>query len=250
MPRPLVVGNWKMNGSRRSTAELLEGLLQRWQGVHKAEVAVCAPFVYLAQVGRQLADSRIRYGAQDLSPHDDGAYTGDISAAMLSDMLCSFVIVGHSERRSIHRESNELVAEKAAAALAAGLTPIICVGESLEQRESNETLQVVEAQLKAVAERIGAERYASTVVAYEPVWAIGTGKTASPEQAQEVHSFIRRQLGANGADTPILYGGSVKPDNAEELFRQADIDGGLIGGASLDAEQFTQICEAADRIAD
>jgi triosephosphate isomerase len=249
MPRPLVVGNWKMNGSRRSIAELLEGLLQRWQGAHKAEVAVCAPFVYLAQVGRQLADSHIRYGAQDLSPHENGAYTGDISAAMLSDMLCSFVIVGHSERRSIHGESNELVAEKAAAALSARLTPIICVGESLEQREANQTLEVVEAQLKAVTERIGGEQYARAVVAYEPVWAIGTGKTASPEQAQEVHSFIRGQLGANGAQTPILYGGSVKADNAEELFRQADIDGGLVGGASLDAEEFSQICEAADRVA-
>lgn len=250
MPRPLVVGNWKMNGSRRSIAELLEGLLQRRQGAGEAEVAVCAPFVYLPQVGMQLADSRIRFGAQDLSPYESGAYTGDISAAMLKDVYCSYVIVGHSERRSIHGESNELVAEKAAAALAAGLTPIVCVGESLEQREANQTLQVIEAQLQAVAERIGPAQHPKTVVAYEPVWAIGTGRTATPEQAQEVHSFIRGQLGANGAKTPILYGGSVKPDNAEALFHQADIDGGLIGGASLDAEQFSQICEAADQIAD
>jgi triosephosphate isomerase len=249
MPRPLVVGNWKMNGSRRSIADLLEGLLQRWQGVHEAEVAVCAPFVYLAQVGRQLADSHIRFGAQDLSPHDNGAYTGDISAAMLADMLCSFAIVGHSERRAIHGESNELVADKFAAALAAKVTPILCVGESLEQREANQTLQVIEAQLQAVIDRVGTERLVRGVVAYEPVWAIGTGQTASPEQAQEVHSFIRSQLDANAAETPILYGGSVKADNAEALFRQADIDGGLVGGASLDAEEFSQICEAADRIA-
>jgi triosephosphate isomerase len=249
MPRPLVVGNWKMNGTRRSTADLLEGLLQRWQGVHKVEVAVCVPFVYLAQVGRQLADSHIRFGAQDLSPHENGAYTGDTSAAMLSDMFCSFVIVGHSERRSIHGESNELVADKVAAALAARMTPIICVGESLEQRESNQTLQVVERQLQAVADRVGTEQFARAVIAYEPVWAIGTGRTATPEQAQEVHGFIRSQLGTRAAETPIIYGGSVKPDNAESLFRQADIDGGLIGGASLDAEQFSQICQAAESLA-
>lgn len=249
MPRPLVVGNWKMNGNRRSIAELLENFLQRWKGVHRTEVAVCAPFVYLAQVGRQLADSQVRYGAQDLSSHENGAYTGDISAAMLADMLCSFVIVGHSERRAIHGETSELVADKFAAAMGAKLTPILCVGESLEQREANQTLQVIEAQLRAVIDRVGSERMAQAVVAYEPVWAIGTGRTATPEQAQEVHSFIRGQLGADGAQTPILYGGSVKADNAGALFRQPDINGGLVGGASLDAEEFSQICEAADRIA-
>lgn len=246
MRRPLVVGNWKMNGTRRSIAELLDGLLQRWQGVHQAEVGVCAPFVYLDQVAKQLAGSNIRFGSQDLSQHDNGAYTGEISAAMLADLQCDFAIVGHSERRDYHRESSELVAEKFIAAQGAELTPILCVGESLAQRENGETLDVIRAQLQAVIDRAGLEAFDRAVVAYEPVWAIGTGRTATPEQAQEVHRFIRQQLAAAGPATRILYGGSVKSGNAQELFGQPDIDGGLVGGASLDAEEFGRICQAAE----
>src|SRR5690606_41343691 len=215
-------------------ARLLEDILQRWgdstgDGTG-TEVGVCPPFVYLSQVAEQLAGSPIRLGAQDLSPCESGAHTGDVCAEMLVDVGCHYVIVGHSERRKDHAESNALVAEKFAAARAAGLTPIVCVGETLEQREAGHTLAVIREQLKPVLDRIGAEQPGSTVIAYEPVWAIGTGRTASPEQAQEVHAFLREQLGAGASATRILYGGSVKAENAEALFRQPDIDGGLIGG--------------------
>lgn len=246
MRRPLVVGNWKMNGTKHSVAVLLEGLLERWQGVHQSELAVCAPYVYLEQVGRQLTESNIQFGAQDVSPYEHGAYTGDVSAAMLSDMLCHFVIVGHSERRQYYSESSQLVAKKFAAAIDAKLTPILCIGESLAQREAEETLVVIREQLQAVIDLVGLERFSQAVVAYEPLWAIGTGRTATPEQAQEVHQFIREQLGSVGAVTRILYGGSVKSSNARDLFQQPDIDGGLVGGASLDAQEFSLICEAAE----
>lgn len=250
MRRPLVVGNWKMNGTQRSIAELLNGLLERWQGVHQAEVGVCAPYVYLGQVASQLGQSNIQLGAQDVSQHENGAHTGDISAVMLADLHCDFVIVGHSERRDHHRESSQLVADKFAAAQDAKLTPILCVGESLAQREGNQALDVIRQQLQAVIELAGVDAFNHAIVAYEPVWAIGTGRTATPEQAQEVHRFIREQLGRAGSTTRILYGGSVKSGNAAELFRQPDIDGGLVGGASLDAEEFSRICQAAELPAD
>jgi triosephosphate isomerase len=246
MRRPLVVGNWKMNGTKQSVADLINGLLAAWQGVHQAEVAVCAPYVHLGQVARQLAESNINFGAQDLSQFENGAYTGDISAAMLSDMFCHFVIVGHSERRQYHQESSELVAKKFVAAVDAKLTPILCVGETLEQRDAGQTLTVIKEQLQAVLDVIQPAVMNHAVVAYEPVWAIGTGRTATPEQAEEVHAFIRQQLGKQGNNTRILYGGSVKASNAQELFQQANIDGGLVGGASLIADEFIQICRAAE----
>ncbi|WP_460239249.1 triose-phosphate isomerase [Aurantivibrio plasticivorans] len=246
MRRPLVVGNWKMNGNKRSVAELLEGLLAQWQGMHQAEVAVCAPYVFLSQVERQLQESNIHFGSQDVSEKLDGAFTGDISAAMLVDMYCHFVIVGHSERREYHKESDQLVAQKFAAAQEAKMTPILCVGETLAERDADETLAVIGRQLSAVKELVGRENLGRAVIAYEPVWAIGTGRTATPEQAEDVHRFIREQLGDFGARTRILYGGSVKPDSAEALFKQPNIDGGLIGGASLKADDFIAICKAAD----
>lgn len=235
-----------MNGSKQSVADLINGLLAAWQGVHKAEVGVCAPYVHLGQVARQLAESNITFGAQDVSQFENGAYTGDISAAMLSDMFCHFVIVGHSERRQYHKESNALVARKFVAAAEAKMTPILCVGETLEQRESEQTLPVIEAQLQAVFDEVDMSAFNHAVIAYEPVWAIGTGLTATPEQAEEVHAFIRQQLGDVGDNTRILYGGSVKASNALELFQQHNIDGGLVGGASLNAEEFINICRAAE----
>lgn len=246
MRRPLVVGNWKMNGTKKSVAELIDQFLLLWQGVHQAETAVCAPFVHLGQVARQLAESNVVFGAQDVSPYADGAYTGDISAAMLSDMFCHFVIVGHSERRQYYQESNELVAQKCSVVLEAKMIPVVCVGESLEQREAKETLAIIEAQLQAVIDEVGLAGLNKSVIAYEPVWAIGTGKTATPEQAEEVHAFIRQQLSSEGVNTRILYGGSVKSSNAHELFSQPNIDGGLIGGAALKADEFYKVCQAAE----
>ena len=242
--RKLVVGNWKMHGSRAGNAELLRGILAA--GPFAAELAVCAPFPYLADVATALAGSALAWGAQDCSAHEQGAYTGEVSAAMLAELGCRFVIVGHSERRALHRESDLLVAEKAAAALAHRLVPIVCVGETLLQREHAQTEVVVQRQLGAVLALLG-ERAPEIVVAYEPVWAIGTGRTASPEQAQAVHAVLRAQLAAatgQGASMRILYGGSVKPDNAATLFAQPDIDGGLIGGAALKAADFVAIGRA------
>ncbi|MGI1678929.1 MAG: triose-phosphate isomerase [Cellvibrionaceae bacterium] len=246
MRRPLVVGNWKMNGTKSSVATLLEGLLARWHGMHQSEVAVCSSFVHLGQLARQLQESNIQIGAQDVSQYDDGAYTGDISAAMLSDMFCHYVIVGHSERRGYHKETDTVVAEKFAAAQNAKLTPILCVGETLAERDNNEALDVIGRQIKAVIDRVGQEKLTRAVIAYEPIWAIGTGRTASPEQAEDVHKYIREQLGSTGSTTRILYGGSVKPGNAAELFSQKNIDGGLVGGASLNIGDFIEICQAAD----
>lgn len=243
--RKLVVGNWKMHGSRAANAELLAGILSARP--FGADVAVCVPFPYLAQTADSLVGSDIGWGAQDCSAHEQGAYTGEVSAAMLHEFGCRCVIVGHSERRAYHGEGDDLVADKARAALANGLTPIVCVGETLEQRESGQTGAVVERQL-AAAIRALAQRVHEMVVAYEPVWAIGTGRTASPEQAQAVHALLREQLTAatpRADDIRILYGGSVKPDNAAALFGQPDIDGGLIGGASLKAADFVAICRAA-----
>ena len=245
MQRKLVVGNWKMHGSRPANAELLAALLAARP--FGADVAVCVPFVYLNETAATLAGSDLRWGAQDVSAHEQGAYTGEVSAAMLAECGCRYAIVGHSERRAYHAESDQLVAEKAQAALARGVTPVVCVGETLAEREAGHTEEVVKRQLSAVIHQL-AHCAAEMVVAYEPVWAIGTGRTASPEQAQAVHAVLRAQLQAatgRAASMRILYGGSVKPDNAATLFTQPDIDGGLIGGASLKAAEFVGIVRAA-----
>jgi triosephosphate isomerase len=245
MRRKLVVGNWKMHGSRPANAELLAALLGARP--YGCDVGVCVPFVYVGEAAAQLAGSDIRWGAQDVSPHDQGAYTGEVSAAMLQELGCRYAIVGHSERRAYHGESDELVAAKAQAALGRGVTPIVCVGETLAQRDAGETEAVVKRQLSAVIHTL-AHCAAEMVVAYEPVWAIGTGRTATPEQAQAVHAVLRAQLQAatgHAARMRILYGGSVKADNAGALFGMPDIDGGLIGGASLKAAEFVAICRAA-----
>ena len=247
--KKLVVGNWKMHGSRSANAELLKGLLDADLSVSapRADVAVCVPFVYLADVQAALGGSAIAFGSQDVSCHKQGAYTGEVSGAMLKEFGVKYAIVGHSERRSYHAESSALVAQKARAALDEGLTPIVCVGETLAEREANQTEFVVAEQLKAVVALLGAD-ITKVVVAYEPVWAIGTGKTATPDQAQAVHAFLRQQLIApqpQAASVPLLYGGSMKPDNAAELLAQPDIDGGLIGGASLKAADFAAIARAA-----
>ncbi|MFT3665322.1 triose-phosphate isomerase [Piscinibacter sp.] len=243
--RKLVVGNWKMNGTRVGNIELLAAI--RAESPFAAELAVCAPFPYLADVALSLQGSAIASGAQDCSAHESGAYTGEVSAAMLAEYGCRYVIVGHSERRALHGESDQIVADKAKIALARGLTPIVCVGETLAERETGQTDAVVKRQLSAVIHTLG-HCISQVVVAYEPVWAIGTGKTATPEQAQAVHALLRRQLEAaspKAGEMKILYGGSVKADNAATLFAQADIDGGLIGGASLKAADFVAICRAA-----
>jgi triosephosphate isomerase (TIM) len=243
--KQLVVGNWKMHGSHPANAELLAALVAARP--YLADVAVCVPFPYLSETAVALAGSDIRWGAQDCSAHEHGAYTGEVSAAMLHEFGCRYAIVGHSERRQYHAESDQLVADKAKAALARGVTPIVCVGETLAQREAGETEAVVKRQLSAVIHAL-AHCAGEMVVAYEPVWAIGTGRTATPEQAQAVHALLRAQLAAatpRAAQMQILYGGSVKPDNAATLFAQPDIDGGLVGGASLKAADFVAICRAA-----
>lgn len=247
MRRKLVAGNWKMHGSLAENEALLAGIVAGIADV-KAGVAVCVPFPYLAQVQGKLRGSAVAWGAQNLSQHGKGAYTGEVSASMLKDFACTYVIVGHSERRALYGESDELVAEKFAAAQAAGLTPILCVGETLAEREGCITEVVVARQLDAVIAKSGVAALAHAVVAYEPVWAIGTGVTATPDQTQAVHAFIRekvRGLDAAVAEGLIIqYGGSMKPGNAAELLGQPDIDGGLIGGASLNAEEFLAICRA------
>ena len=243
--RRLVVGNWKMHGSRPANAALLDGILQARP--FGCDVAVCVPFPYLSETAATLAGSDVRWGAQDCSVHEQGAYTGEVSAVMLAELGCRYAIVGHSERRAMHAESDQLVADKAKAALGRGVTPIVCVGETLAQREAGQTEAVVKRQLSAVIHTL-AHCAGEMVVAYEPVWAIGTGLSASPEQAQAVHALLRAQLRAatpHADGMKILYGGSVKPDNALALFSQPDIDGGLIGGASLKAADFVAICRAA-----
>ena len=245
MRRKLVVGNWKMHGSRAANELLLAAIAQGRP--YGCDVAVCAPFPYIAEVAVAFAGGDLRWGAQDCSVHEQGAYTGEVSAAMLAEFGCRYVIVGHSERRQYHQEGDQLVADKAKAALAKGVTPIVCVGESLAQREAGETDAVVKRQLSAVIHTL-AHCAGEMVVAYEPVWAIGTGRTATPAQAQAVHALLRAQLHAatpHADQMKILYGGSVKADNAASLFAQPDIDGGLIGGASLKANDFIAICRAA-----
>lgn len=245
MRRKLIVGNWKMNGSHLGNAELLAGIEEAIPYV--VDVAVCVPFPYLSEVALLLQGKRISWGAQDCSAHESGAYTGEVSAGMLVEFGCRFVIVGHSERRAYHAESDQLVADKAKIALKHALTPIVCVGETLAEREAGHTDAVVKRQMSAVIHALG-HCISQVVVAYEPVWAIGTGKTATPEQAQAVHALLRTQLHAatpKADEMQIIYGGSVKPDNAASLFEQSDIDGGLIGGASLKVAEFVAICRAA-----
>ncbi len=245
----LVVGNWKMHGSLDANARLLDALKAGLQAVRGATVAVCTPFPYLAQVSAALAGSSIAWGAQNVSEHDAGAYTGEVSGAMLREFGCRYAIVGHSERRGLYGEDDARVAARFAAAQRAGLTPILCVGETLEQRERGETESVVERQLSAVVAVAGASALASAALAYEPVWAIGTGRNATPQQAEEVHAFIRAWVAKRSNETAagltLMYGGSVKPGNARELFAMPDVDGGLIGGASLVAEDFIAICAAS-----
>ncbi|TCV94568.1 triosephosphate isomerase [Luteibacter rhizovicinus] len=248
MRKKLVAGNWKMHGSRVMAEELVDGILANLPA--GVDVVVCPPSVYIGELVARHGSTALAFGAQDCCPHQGpGAYTGDISAEMLRDVGATWVIVGHSERRQYHQESDELVAQKFAAAQAAGLTPILCVGETLAEHEAGLAHEVIERQLAAVLAANGVGAFWNAVVAYEPVWAIGTGLTASPDKAQKIHSFIRSQLAKEDANiarlTRVLYGGSVKPANAAELFAQPDVDGGLIGGAALAATDFLAICAAA-----
>ena len=251
MRKILVAGNWKMHGSTAMTHTLVSGILTGIDGSDFADIAVFPASPYLAQVGTLARDSLLRWGAQDVNPNDQGAHTGEVDCSMLQDMGCTMVLVGHSERRSSYADTDELVAEKFASALASGLVPVLCVGETLEERQAGRTMEVINRQLDAVLNRTGVEGFANAILAYEPVWAIGTGETASPDQAQQIHANIRTKFGAMN-DTislqiRILYGGSVKGSNAAELFAQPDIDGGLIGGASLRSEDFLAIYNAARR---
>jgi len=252
MRQPLIAGNWKMNGSKAETVELLNGIKAEIGHVQASEVAVCPPYPYLYLAQQMLEGSAIGYGAQDCSREAGGAFTGQVSAAMLKDFGCTYVIVGHSERRLFNGETDAVIARKYEQAVANALVPILCVGETLEEREAGKTEEVVARHIDAVIEHGGIDALRHGVVAYEPVWAIGTGVTATPEQAQEVHAFLRARVGKHDADVAaqlrILYGGSMKPANAEELIRQPDIDGGLIGGASLKASDFLAICKAGDAV--
>ena len=248
MRQGLVAGNWKMNGRGADTRALvfrIREALSDGLGIH---VVLCPPFVYLSETAKHLGGTDISLGAQNLCEQSDGAFTGEVSAEMLADVGCTFVIVGHSERRILYSESNRAVAEKYQRALDVGLTPILCVGETLDQREAGMTSDVVRQQLAMVIDHCGAEVVGAGIIAYEPVWAIGTGRTATPDQAQEVHAFIRSQLAEAGGSPAltvrVLYGGSVNADNAERIFSMPDVDGGLIGGASLDADAFVRICNS------
>ena len=252
MRQPLVAGNWKMNGSRDSINQLLDRILAGIESVKETEVAVCVPYVYLQQVSEKLRGTAVAWGVQNINNSDSGAYTGEISGSMLKDFDCRYVIVGHSERRMIYGESDADVAARFKAVQANGFVPILCVGELLEERENSMTNEIVARQLDAVIDDTGIDAIGHCVIAYEPVWAIGTGKVATPEQAQEVHAMIRARLADLSPDvaarTRILYGGSMKPGNAGELIGMDDIDGGLIGGASLKAEDFLGICTAANQV--
>jgi triosephosphate isomerase (TIM) len=250
MRKYLVAGNWKMNGTRESATRLVHAILQGLEFSAEAEILICPPFVYLADVAGLLAGNAVLLGGQNVCAEEDGAYTGEVSGSMLRDIGCRYVIVGHSERRILYNETDTTVARKFVAAQKAGLTPILCVGETLNQRQNGETQGLIERQLMAVLDVAGMHAFEHAVVAYEPVWAIGTGKTAAPEQAQEVHAFIRACIKTRdariGGIVRLLYGGSVRASNAAELFRMPDIDGGLVGGASLEAHEFLAICRAAD----
>ena len=247
MRQKIVAGNWKMNGSLVDNEALLKGVVDGTAGLKG--VVCCSPYPYLFQLQKALSGTHVAWGAQNLSQYDKGAYTGEVSASMLNDFGCSYVIIGHSERRAIFGETSMMVAEKFKAAKDAGLIPILCLGETLAERESGATFAVVGEQLDAVTGFVGVDALEDAVLAYEPVWAIGTGRTASPEQAQEVHRHLRERIAHLDADVAgkvrILYGGSVKASNAAELFAMPDIDGGLIGGASLISGDFCEICRAA-----
>lgn len=247
MRQPLIMGNWKMNGSREEGVQLAKALAEGLGNVSQ-EVAVCVPFVYLSDIRGALAGSSIALGAQNVADQASGAYTGEVSASMLADCSCKYALVGHSERRSYYGDTSQSVANRFCQAQKQNIIPVLCVGETLEEREQDRTFQVVDEQLDAVIDAAGIEAFENAVIAYEPVWAIGTGKTASDEQAQEVHKYIRQRIAdrssAIAAKVQILYGGSVKPDNAKALFAMPDIDGGLVGGASLDAKGFLQICHS------
>ena len=249
MRRPIVAGNWKLHGSRAENARLIEELMAQFPSKPAGQCIVCPPLVYLQEIGRLLRGSSIELGAQDVCAETHGAFTGEVSAAMLKDVGCEYVIVGHSERRLIYRESEQLVARKFQAAQSKSLVPILCLGEQLAERDADRTKDVVGRQLDAVLELVGIDAFAHAVIAYEPVWAIGTGRNATPEQAQDVHAFIRARLVARnakiGGETRVLYGGSVKAGNAAELFAMPDVDGGLIGGASLKSDEFLTILAAA-----
>jgi triosephosphate isomerase len=249
MRQPLVAGNWKMNGSVASVRELLTGIKSGVGETGKCEVSVCPPYLFIPLTQAELSGSRISWGGQNLSTEESGAFTGEIAASMLLDFGCKYVIVGHSERRTLYGEDDAIVARKYAVARSAGLKPILCVGETLDEREKGVTEQVVARQVDAVINLEGVRALSAGVIAYEPVWAIGTGVTATPEQAQDVHAFIRKRIATHDIDVAdnvrILYGGSMKPDNAAELMAKADIDGGLIGGASLKAADFLAICRIA-----
>ncbi|MBL4781522.1 MAG: triose-phosphate isomerase [Porticoccaceae bacterium] len=245
MRRPLVVGNWKMNGTRRSSIELAEAIAKNFSS-SSVECAVCPPTIFLGDLASVFVGSEVCLGAQGVSQFEQGAYTGEVSADMLADFSCAYVLVGHSERRACFGETSSQVAAKFVAAQSKGLTPILCVGETLAERRSDRALEVIAGQLDAVVDAAGLKALSSAVVAYEPVWAIGTGEVASPTQAQEILAFIRARLGENAKAVRLLYGGSVNAENAAQLFGQQDIDGALVGGASLQAEQFLTICRLAE----
>ncbi|MEH6648584.1 MAG: triose-phosphate isomerase [Motiliproteus sp.] len=252
MRQPLVAGNWKMNGSSASISELMAALKPEVSNLRGVDVAVCPPAAYLDRVASLVGDSGIGLGAQAASEFDHGAYTGETSVAMLKELGCRYVLLGHSERRALFAETDQQVAAKYLAAKQGGLVPVLCVGETLDQRERGQAESVIAAQLNAVIDAHGVESLQGAVVAYEPVWAIGTGKTASPEQAQQIHSAIRQLVAQKSPSVAnqlvILYGGSVNSGNAESLFSMADIDGGLVGGASLKADEFIAICRAAQSV--
>lgn len=250
MRRFLVMGNWKLNGSKASVETLLKGIIPAAEAAKAtADVAVCAPEIFIDQVSRTLADSNIAWGAENTDLHTQGAYTGETSPAMLKEFGCKYVLVGHSERRSYHGESDELCAQKYQLLQEQGLVPVLCIGETLEEREAGKTEDVIRAQLTPVLEQLGVATLANAVIAYEPVWAIGTGKAATADMAQDVHAFIRKLVAEKDADiaakVQVLYGGSMKPGNAAELLAKPDIDGGLIGGAALVADDFNGIIAAA-----
>ncbi len=251
MRRPIVAANWKLHGNRAMVGSLIAAVNSHAKGASSADVIICPPFPYLAESQDFMDADNVFLGAQNVSQQAQGAYTGEVSAEMLAEVGCRYIIVGHSERRQYYGETSEVVAAKFMQVQEAALVPILCVGESLEQRESGEMEQTIKHQVDAVVSAAGIDNIRKAVIAYEPIWAIGTGETASPEQAQEVHALIRNQIAQQSAqvadDLRILYGGSVKADNASELFSQSDIDGGLIGGASLVAEQFNAIVSAAAR---
>ena len=248
MRQPLVMGNWKLNGTKASVEALVKALVEPAAKAEGVEVAVCPPVIFLDLVEKLTEGTRIQYGAQNADVHTAGAFTGENSPVMLKEFGCKYALVGHSERRTLHAETDEVVAAKYEAIQQNGLVPVLCIGETLAQFEAGQTNAVVETQLKAVIDRCGIDSFANAVIAYEPVWAIGTGKTATPEIAQSVHALIRTRLvevsPKGGASTPILYGGSVKPENAHELFAQPDIDGALVGGAALKASSFLAIANA------